>query len=114
MFRRDIIVVGASAGGIESVTKLVGALPADLEAAVFVVIHIPPHSPSQMHHVLAPCSRLPVAPAVDGEAIRPGRIYVASADLHLMLDKHRVRVTRGPKENRVRPAIDVLFRSAAY
>jgi two-component system, chemotaxis family, protein-glutamate methylesterase/glutaminase len=114
MVRRDIIVVGASAGGIESVTELVGAVPMDLEAAIFIVIHIPAHSPSQMHHILARCTRLPVRAAVDGEAIKPGRIYVASADRHLMLDKDRVRLTRGPKENRFRPAIDVLFRSARF
>src|SRR5436190_21014029 len=109
MFRRDIIVVGASAGGIESLTKLVGALPRDLEAAVFVVVHIPPHSPSQMHHILARGARLPVRAGVDGEAIRPGRVYVASADLHLMVDRNRVRLTRGPRENRFRPATDVLL-----
>ena len=108
-----VVVLGASAGGIEALSTIVAGLPEDLGAAVFVVLHIPAHAPSRLHEILAPRSRLPVAAARDGEPVRPGRIVVAVADRHLMLDEGAVRLTRGPKESRVRPSIDVLFRSAA-
>jgi two-component system chemotaxis response regulator CheB len=109
----NIVVVGASAGGVEALSELLGALPADLPAAVFVVLHISSHTDSGLHHVLDRVSRLRVVSARDGQTIEPGTVYVAPTDRHLMLEGHVVRVTRGPKECRVRPAIDVLFRSAA-
>lgn len=111
---RDVIVIGGSAGGLEALLHLVAELPANLAAAVLVVLHIPSHTPSKLHTILARVAALPVAAAVDGEAVLPGRIYVASADRHLMIDQANIRLTRGPRECRVRPAIDVLFRSAAY
>jgi two-component system, chemotaxis family, protein-glutamate methylesterase/glutaminase len=114
MAHRDIVVVGASAGGVAALQVLVAGLPATFPAALLVVLHIPSHTPSQLHSILARAGTLPVTPAEDGELIVPGHIYVAPSDRHLLLDPERVRVTRGPKENRVRPAIDTLFRSAAY
>ena len=111
---RDIIVVGASAGGVEALCTLAAGLSASLPAAVFVVLHIPPHSPSQLASILARAGPLPVETASDHAPIRPGRIYVAVPDRHLLLEGNRIRVPRGPKENRARPAVDVLFRSAAY
>jgi two-component system, chemotaxis family, protein-glutamate methylesterase/glutaminase len=114
MVHRDIVVVGASAGGVEALQALVAGLPATFPATVFVVLHIPAHTPSQLHTILARVATLPVTPAEDGQAIVPGRVYVARTDRHLLLEADRLRVTRGPKENRVRPAVDVLFRSAAY
>jgi two-component system chemotaxis response regulator CheB len=109
----NIVVVGASAGGVEALSRLLGALPADLPAAVFVVLHIPSHTPSELPLVLDRVSALRVVSAHDGQAIEAGTVYVAPTDRHLMLQGDTVRVTRGPKECRVRPAIDVLFRSAA-
>jgi two-component system, chemotaxis family, protein-glutamate methylesterase/glutaminase len=110
----DIIVIGASAGGVEALQTLVGGLPPALPAAVFVVLHRAPEGPSFLAHILARAGALPAVDGVDGEAISPGRIYVAPPDRHLMVERGYVRVTRGPKENRFRPAVDALFRSAAY
>jgi two-component system, chemotaxis family, protein-glutamate methylesterase/glutaminase len=110
--RRDIVVLGASAGGIEALREIVATLPDDLGAAVFVVLHIG-KTHSELGRILAKSGPLTAATAVDGQSIKPGRIYVAAPDSHLMLDEGVVRVWRGPRENRSRPAIDPLFRSAA-
>jgi two-component system chemotaxis response regulator CheB len=110
---RDIVVVGASAGGVEALTQLVRALPADLPAALFVVCHIPPAVPSRLPQILSRQGPLPAAHPRDGEPIRPGRIYVAPPDYHLRLTPGLVRLGHGPRDNRHRPAIDPLFRSAA-
>lgn len=109
----DIIVVGASAGGVEALRQLVGELPADLPAAVFAVLHVPAQSPSILPQILDREGPLGVAHAIDGEPIAYGRIYVAPPDNHLMVEPGRVRVIHGPRENRYRPAVDPLFRSAA-
>lgn len=109
----DRIVVGASAGGVEALRTLVGALPADLPAAVFVVLHLPAQSPSMLPGILTRSGPLPAVHPADGDAIEPGRIYVAPPDCHLLIERDHVRVVRGPKENRHRPAVDPLFRTAA-
>jgi two-component system chemotaxis response regulator CheB len=111
--QRDIVVIGASAGGVEALTGLFQNLPPDLAAAVFVVLHIPPDGPSQLHRILGRETGLPVAAAIDGEPVQNGRVYVASPDRHLTVQDQAIRLTRGPKESRARPSIDVLFRSAA-
>lgn len=111
--RRDIIVIGASAGGLEALKQLVTNLPADLPAAVFVVIHFPAFATSYLPEILGRFGALPAAHAVDGEPIVAGRIYVAPIDNHLLVENGTVRVWHGPKENHTRPAIDPLFRSAA-
>jgi two-component system, chemotaxis family, protein-glutamate methylesterase/glutaminase len=108
-----LIVLGASAGGVEALRTLVSSLPEDLNAAVLVVLHIPVHTPTALHEVLAAKARLPVKLAEDGEDIRRGYVYVAPTDRHLIVEGDHLRLTRGPRENRVRPCIDVLFRSAA-
>jgi two-component system chemotaxis response regulator CheB len=110
---RDIIVVGASAGGIEALSTIVAGLPAAFPASVFVVLHISPQSPNVLAHILDRAGPLPARYAEDRERIAPGRVYVAPADHHLIIEPTRVRLTRGPRENRFRPAIDPLFRSAA-
>ncbi len=110
---KDIIVVGASAGGIEALRVLVGGLPSDLAASVFVVLHVSPESPGMLAAILDGFGKLPAADAKDGERIQPGKIYVAPPDRHLLIEPRVMRVTRGPKENRFRPAVDLLFRSAA-
>jgi len=110
---KDIIVVGASAGGIQTLRVLTGALPANLAASLFIVVHTSPEAPGLIADILDNSSKLPAAHAVDGEIIQKGRIYVAPPDRHLLLEPNRVRLTHGPKENRFRPAVDPLFRSAA-
>ncbi|HEV2149263.1 MAG TPA: chemotaxis protein CheB [Longimicrobiaceae bacterium] len=112
--KRDIIVVGASAGGVAALRTLAAGLPAGLDASVFVVMHVAADGPGFLPQILQGDCALPVEHARDGEPIAPGRVYVAPADHHLVLERDRVRVTRGPRENMSRPAIDPLFRSAAY
>ena len=108
-----IVTIGASAGGVGALQDVLARLPSNLPAALFVVLHIPPHTPSRLPAVLQRATTLSVVAAEDGAEMRPGCIYVAPADRHLMVDQRGVRVTRGPKESRSRPSIDVLFRSAA-
>ncbi len=110
---RDIIVIGASAGGIEACKKLISFVPPDFPAAVFIVVHLPARGTSLLPRIFARADHLPAEHAQDGEAVTGGRFYVAPPDHHLVLEDSRVRVTRGPFENGMRPAVDVLFRSAA-
>lgn len=110
---RDIVTVGASAGGIEALTTLVANLPIELPAALFVVVHIPSEAPSVLASILDRAGSLPASSARDRAPIEHGHIYVAPPDRHLLLTRHEMRLTRGPRENRHRPAIDPLFRSAA-
>ena len=110
---RDIIVIGASAGGVEALTRLVSRLPADLPAAGFGVIHFPSSGVSVLPSILSRAGQLPAEHAVDGEPIRHGRIYVAPPDHHVLVKRGYVRRVRGPRENGHRPAADPLFRSAA-
>ena len=114
MAQRKIIVIGASAGGFEALKVLAGKLPADLEASIFVVWHMPADIRSVLPEVLNRHGSISAANAYDKEPIKPNRIYVAPPDRHMLVEKDHVRVTRGPKENRFRPAVDPLFRSAAH
>ena len=109
----DIIVIGASAGGVQALSTLVAALPPNLPAAVFIVLHIPTDSPSLLPHILSREARMPVTHAKNGERIEHGRIYVAPPDQHLLIEGSNVKLVHGPKENFHRPSIDILFRSAA-
>jgi two-component system chemotaxis response regulator CheB len=109
----DIIVVGASMGGVEALKRLVSTLPPDLPAAVFIVCHFPTDGTSVLPQILSRHGALPAAHARDGEPITPGRVYVAPPNHHMLLQPGSVRLTHGPRENRHRPAIDPLFRSAA-
>src|SRR6266487_620451 len=104
----DIIVVGASAGGVEALITLTRGLPSELPAAIFIVLHIPAQSPSLLPNILKHVGSLDVVHPVDGTAIEHGHIYVAPPDHHLLVERDKVRVIRGPKENRHRPAIDPL------
>ena len=113
MATHDIIVIGASAGGVQALSELVGELPPHLPAAVFIVLHIPGNVPSLLPTILSREARLPVAHAVDGEKIQQGRVYVAPPNQHLLIHGDQVRLVHGPKENFHRPSIDTLFRSAA-
>jgi two-component system chemotaxis response regulator CheB len=110
----DVVVIGASAGGIEALTALAGNLPADLQAAVFVVIHLPTGGTSVLPAILNRAGPLPAEHVRDSPKIELGRIYVAPPDFHLHLDDGTVSAVTGPRENGHRPAIDRLFRSAAH
>lgn len=109
----DIIVVGASAGGVEALKRLVSLLPNDLSAAVFVTLHILPRAPSYLPQILNRAGPLSAIHPADGATIQSGRIYVAPPDRHLVIEGGHVHLSSGPKENRHRPAINPLFRSAA-
>lgn len=113
MPRRDIVVIGGSAGGLDALKTIAAMLPRDLAASVFVVLHTAPEAPGLLAEILDRAGPIPAANARDGERVRPGRIYVAPPDRHLVLEPNLVRLTRGPRENRFRPAVDPLFRSAA-
>ena len=109
----EIIVIGASAGGLEALRQLVAGLPHDFGAAVFVVMHMPPWYRSELPAILSRSGRLPAVHPVDEQFIESGHIYIAPPDHHLLMQDSRIQLWRGPKENRHRPAINVLFRSAA-
>lgn len=111
--QRDVVVIGASAGGVEALRTLVSGLSPDFPAAILVVLHVPAKSPSALPAILGRVSRLPVAQATSDAKLKPGHIMVAAPDHHLIVFNDQVTLTRGPSENGYRPAVDVLFRSAA-
>ncbi|SNY41688.1 chemotaxis protein CheB [Paractinoplanes atraurantiacus] len=110
---RDVVAVGASAGGVEALRSVVGGLSPDYPGALLVVLHIARSAPSALPAILDRSGPLPASAAADGEPLRPGHVYVAPSDHHLLLLDGHLRLTRGPAENGHRPAIDPLFRSVA-
>jgi two-component system, chemotaxis family, protein-glutamate methylesterase/glutaminase len=108
-----LVVIGASSGGIDALRSLVGGLPPDFPAPICVVVHTSPDGPRVLSDILQRAGHLPAEIAHSGARLNLGRIYVAPADCHLLVEPGTLRVSRGPKENRFRPAIDPLFRSAA-
>ncbi len=108
-----MIVIGASAGGLAALRDVVGGFPAGLRAAIFVVMHLAPERPSLLPQILGRSGELPAVHPVDCEQIVKGRIYVAPPDRHMVLADGVIRLSLSPKENRFRPSIDLLFRSAA-
>jgi two-component system, chemotaxis family, protein-glutamate methylesterase/glutaminase len=112
MTRCNVIVIGASAGGVSSLMRLVSLLPADIDAAVAVALHVTETSTSALPAILTRQGQLEATHAIDGEALRHGRIYVAPPGFHLLVKRRRVRVVSGPHENGHRPAVDPLFRTA--
>lgn len=113
--KRDIVVIGASAGGIDALKVLVRDLPSDFKGSLFVVLHSAAHSPGILPQILEKAGPLRASNATDWRPIETGHIHVAPPDHHLLIDRAGyTRITRGPKENRFRPAVDPLFRSAAH
>jgi two-component system chemotaxis response regulator CheB len=110
---RDAVVIGASAGGITALRQLLSELGPDVPASVFVVQHLAPAPDSHLADILRRTSALPVAWAEHGLVVERGRVYIAPPDRHLLVDGERVLVVDGPRENRARPSINRLFRSAA-
>ncbi|MYW94215.1 chemotaxis protein CheB [Amycolatopsis rubida] len=111
--RRDIVVAGASAGGVEALRSLVGSLPADFPATVLVTMHLSAGARSALPMILDRSGPLPAAAATHGAPLRAGVVYVAPPDRHLLTDDGSVILTQGPTENGHRPAINAMFRSAA-
>jgi two-component system, chemotaxis family, protein-glutamate methylesterase/glutaminase len=113
MPNRNILAIGASAGGVHALMQLAGGLQADLPAAVLVTLHLSNQFRSSLDELLTRSGPLPAAFAADGEPLRNGRIYIAPRDRHLMVDGNRIVLGAGPRENHSRPAIDPMLRSAA-
>jgi two-component system, chemotaxis family, protein-glutamate methylesterase/glutaminase len=111
--KRDIIVIGGSAGSHSALRRILSDLPAELPASIFVATHVPTTSPGYLADALSSAGPLPVASAMDGQAVERGCIYTAVPDRHLLLVDGIMRLGDGPRENMARPAIDPLFRSAA-
>ncbi len=112
MTHSSIIAIGASAGGVSALRSIIADLPESFAAPVLIVLHIGAHR-SALPALLNAVGPIPAKHAEDGEAILPGHIYVAPPDRHMIVDDGKMRLTRGPKENCARPAIDPLFRSVA-
>jgi two-component system, chemotaxis family, protein-glutamate methylesterase/glutaminase len=110
---RDVVVIGASAGGVQALMYLLSKLPADLPAFLGVVLHRSPHHESKLAWVLGRHAVLPVVEPADGALLEPRIVYVAPRDQHMLFGETRVRLSHGPREHLTRPAIDPLFRSAA-
>src|SRR5262249_10543923 len=113
MAHRDIIVIGASAGGIDSITRLLSHLPEDFSAAIFVSFHFVHPSSGILTKIISHCTKLQVKEAASGQKIEGGFVYVCPPDHHLIVEHGNVKLTHGAKENGFRPSIDALFRSAA-
>jgi len=113
MAHRDIVVLGASAGGIPALIDIASGLPADLPATLFVVVHFPPYAVSHLPDILSRHGPLPAVHAEDGQLMEQGTIYVAPPDRHMLVRQGWIELSHGPRENHSRPAIDPLFRSAA-
>lgn len=113
MTNRDVVTIGSSAGGVEALMKLASKLPKDLPASIFIVQHMAPNQPSVLADLLSHQGPVPAEMAMDRQEISPGRIYIAPPDHHLLVDRSYTYITRGPRENMSRPAVDPLFRSAA-
>jgi two-component system chemotaxis response regulator CheB len=107
-----VIAIGASTGGVAALQQLVSTLPGDLPAAVLIVQHVGPRS--LLPDLLNRAGPLPAVHAADGQLVRPGQIYVAPSDHHLLVGHGAMRLARGPRENWARPAVDPLFRSVAH
>lgn len=110
---RGVVAIGASAGGVEALSRLAAGLSPDLPYAYLMVLHVPAGAPSVLARIIDRCGPLPATAAEDGAPLEPGHIYVSTPDRHLLVADHRVLLSQGPTENGHRPAINALFRSVA-
>jgi len=113
MVAKRLVVIGASAGGIDAIRTIIAGIPETLPAAVCIVLHMSPTSPGLLPEILDRAGLVRVTTAFDGQRLEAGRVYLAAPDRHLLVEPGKLRVTKGPREHRFRPAIDPLFRSAA-
>jgi two-component system, chemotaxis family, protein-glutamate methylesterase/glutaminase len=113
MAQIDLVVIGASAGGLRALSEIVSGLPPTLSVAIVIVVHTRAEGTSFLPDILSRDTTLPVSFARHRARLRPGHIYVAPPDRHLFVDRDSLKLTRGPKENGFRPAVDPLFRTAA-
>jgi two-component system chemotaxis response regulator CheB len=111
--RRDVIVIGASAGGFEALSLLLSRLPAGFPAMMAITLHRSPHGPSGLAPMLGRKARIAVVEPASGDRLERGHVYLAPPDLHMTFRPHSVWLNRGPKQHHSRPAIDPMFRSAA-
>jgi hypothetical protein len=110
---RDIVVVAASAGGVEALRGLLSQLPAPIPATLLIVLHVPAAGGKVLPSILGRAGLLPASAAADGEVPLPGHVYVAPPDCHMLLVGDKIRLSQGPRHNGHRPAADPLFISAA-
>src|SRR4051794_4540032 len=113
VLKRDIVVVGASAGGVRALELLVHGLSKDFAGTMLVVLHFPAWASSELALILSRSGPVPAIQAAPRQPLEPGRIYVAAPDFHLIVDDDSVLRWKGPAEDRHRPSINALFRSAA-
>jgi two-component system chemotaxis response regulator CheB len=113
MARRDLVVIGGSAGGIEALQVLLSALPGNFDAAILAVLHTSNHAGSLIPQIFQRVGVLPVLHPADGTLIEKKHVYVAPPNFHMIIEGDMIRTIKGPRENLHRPAIDPLFRSAA-
>lgn len=113
MAERNIVVIGCSVGGVEALQTIAAGLPENFHAAVFIVLHVSPQSHSVLPEILNRAGPLPAKHPIQREQVRRGHIYIAPPDHHMIIEDSHILLSRGPKENRHRPSVDPLFRSAA-
>src|SRR3954447_713284 len=111
--QRDLVVIGASAGGVDALQEIVADLPPEFPAAILVVLHVPSSGTSVLPQILSRRGRLPAVFAGPGAQLHRGQIYVAPAGDHMLVHGDTIQLSKGPRENGHRPAIDPLCRSAA-
>jgi len=114
MRNHDIVIIGSSAGGVYALRKLVKSFSPGIRAAIFVVQHVAADTSSFLPHILSREGKLSAVHPADGEPVKPGNIYVAPPDHHMIISAGKILVQKGPKENLFRPSIDALMRSAAH
>lgn len=113
MANRDVLAIGASAGGVEALVRLAEHLPGDFPAAILITVHVPSTSRSVLDELLSRAGPLPASIASGGERLRNGRIFIAPSDRHLLMEDDHLLLGHGPRENWARPAIDPMMRSVA-
>jgi len=111
--RRDVILIGASVGGLDAISRVLAALPVNLKAAIGVTLHRSPTHPSVLAEIFRARSNLEVVEAQNAQRFLPGCVYLAPPDHHLMFNGGFIVLDRGPREHHSRPSINVMFRSGA-